>query len=1804
MARRALFSVTTSNSKGESCAGHAVLVLRLEKLLQGDAEAASEPYTKSELKQKEREKFEADAAVARNRLTHYHQILGWAYLPLFVEDFTAPGQFRVNKGEKTFGTIFRHIAGDTPFLETMFDKTSSKKLKTLQGCCTLEVSEICTAECWPCGGDGGQVDAPPVSRIPHCYNSCLIQIQPYSPTSPSKPSDLLVRRVEEFTQLEEDTTATPHTNLYNNLYLYPISANFKSLTSSSSSHAIVVRVQLMENDDNVNQPALFAFFSKGGHLGGNETKRDCAYLSVSHQDKHQCCYDELKLQLPTVLTPNHLILFTFLRVSLKPPSAAASRKSASAAALGDATETVGYAFMHIVQDIIIHTEEMLQLPIATALCPRYTQAQHEKLLQWIDGKKPLFKVRARLSSSIYPANRVLYNFFMSQEPSVSSQMRNSALTQLPRLRVSWLVQFFPVIMQQLFRLIADHPSAQPPRRQRESTPVMAQSAYPTQEQSAESMEADSGAVPAARVSASEASLRHVQHAQRESCVEGQWLATAFSTLLNVLQRIEQRLPLESPRLFLSYLHYAMECDIHEELCSMWLSALTSPYVQNTHVTEPSCHFSWFLFYAIFKSLTLRLHNMGILGVDEMRKDAIGEHFKSNVEQLVVVMATRFQSYMLKNEVIKPLSLFLCNLLSVVDRGWVMTLVKKFVVLLEPQEEIEVVRHKLDIINTVMAYEHILPLSLPLLSEDPSPQQLSPPLAERTLSASPAAAASDERPSAATSDSESPSPTPTPTPTPARAHPPATHRQRDSLCFPISYTVATARKRQHVMVDLLLVLVDHYTQSSNIDICCMAINTLRDTILRFEHDDRYNRNKHALHHIANMFIPLLDIVCLHQSSLLARLAQLSCRNLLASFLWVITSVESAALVTWWKNRNEATHESFFAALHSCADCFQYVESDRQFRELFEKDAPHGELSSAPVSVAQQYRASLSVLPSALSPPPTPAMPPPTPLQPPPTPSSRLSFPLAASAVPASLPLLSASASCIPSGSSSYATAPLISSALAVGMNASSGLGSPPSVAIRNFLRLVPSGASWLSWPRLYNPSVEAHLTECVHAAVLSICETYLCEVFIPTIAAKSSHGLLHSQGSSPSLSASGHGGNPGGLVVLDRVVGIYALLLRSKLSPRVVQYLYACLRALVHRVPDLLFRQRTNYCSLLCERALRHCAAEEELLRSHAAALLYLLLKKNQEATGKNCFRVKICCTIGLSSIAGNQELHTESHLARALATISDYNQENLCRTPAVKGSPTVRFAANAEGHNASSMDQAEYEKWLQTAPLETMAKGASSGRGNVSPVNKNLKLSVRIKRAQSVRQSMANLRFSPPSPPTSSVRPPASSPLQAAAFPTLGSEQRCCVCDQCIVPGQATAEVRLSSGAVVHQSCLRCDQCHVPLSAVDYHTAHGRFYCAAHFRLLAASFATDETAVEKRPEAGTPPPVAKRFTEFGKQVADLLERLQLILYDCRNLNKFKNDPEMHADLCHRIAHSYKSAPILRVQWLRNLCDQQCRHGNYAEAAFCVIHMCAYISEYLFVRDVLQRERTWATVLEHLGLLGKYAVHFEHLAASPNDVASYDRDDLKRLIREKAGVDDVEDLYKIMDYLQKLTIDPPPDANYVLPRGCVDFQRVSKNTQEEVLSEEATPADEEGVADSPDFSAVGLVALLHHAVTLLEKAHYYESQHEMLKLLMPVFESQHQYKEMAEALIALGKAYDSVAHEGEKDSRMLGVYYRVAFSGSALQDDADLNGKEFIYKEPKLTRLAELQERLKHQFGQTFQASSVNIVRDGKVPLIS
>ena len=51
--------------------------------------------------------------------------------------------------------------------------------------------------------------------------------------------------------------------------------------------------------------------------------------------------------------------------------------------------------------------------------------------------------------------------------------------------------------------------------------------------------------------------------------------------------------------------------------------------------------------------------------------------------------------------------------------------------------------------------------------------------------------------------------------------------------------------------------------------------------------------------------------------------------------------------------------------------------------------------------------------------------------------------------------------------------------------------------------------------------------------------------------------------------------------------------------------------------------------------------------------------------------------------------------------------------------------------------------------------------------------------------------------------------------------------------------------------------------------------------------------------------------------------------------------------------------------------------------------------------------------------------------------------------------------------------------------------------------------------------------------------------------------------------------------------MLGSYYRVGFYGAGFEE---LNGKEFIYKEPKITKLSEIKDRLKVWRARSAQAT--------------
>lgn len=59
--------------------------------------------------------------------------------------------------------------------------------------------------------------------------------------------------------------------------------------------------------------------------------------------------------------------------------------------------------------------------------------------------------------------------------------------------------------------------------------------------------------------------------------------------------------------------------------------------------------------------------------------------------------------------------------------------------------------------------------------------------------------------------------------------------------------------------------------------------------------------------------------------------------------------------------------------------------------------------------------------------------------------------------------------------------------------------------------------------------------------------------------------------------------------------------------------------------------------------------------------------------------------------------------------------------------------------------------------------------------------------------------------------------------------------------------------------------------------------------------------------------------------------------------------------------------------------------------------------------------------------------------------------------------------------------------------------------------------------------------------------------------------------------------------------MLGRYYRVGFYGQAYFEED--NGSEYVYKEPKVTSLSEVSERLNKQYCEKFGQEVVKLIQD-------
>jgi len=151
-----------------------------------------------------------------------------------------------------------------------------------------------------------------------------------------------------------------------------------------------------------------------------------------------------------------------------------------------------------------------------------------------------------------------------------------------------------------------------------------------------------------------------------------------------------------------------------------------------------------------------------------------------------------------------------------------------------------------------------------------------------------------------------------------------------------------------------------------------------------------------------------------------------------------------------------------------------------------------------------------------------------------------------------------------------------------------------------------------------------------------------------------------------------------------------------------------------------------------------------------------------------------------------------------------------------------------------------------------------------------------------------------------------------------------------------------------------------------------------------------------------------------------------------------------------------------------------------------------------------------------------------------------------------------------------------DSRY-LPVGCVSFQNISSNVLEEsAISDDILSPDEEGFCSGKHFMELGLVGLLEQAAAYFTMGGLYEAVNEVYKTLIPILEAHRDYKKLAAVHGKLQEAFTKIMHQSSGWERVFGTYFRVGFYGARF---GDLDEQEFVYKEPSITKLAEISHRL-------------------------
>ncbi|XP_076453954.1 dedicator of cytokinesis protein 9-like isoform X3 [Babylonia areolata] len=635
-ARQGIFSVVRRHSE-------IFLVGRVEKVLQGGLSQCLEPYLRGQ-DHKAALKVHSTVRHFCASIGHYRMPFAWCARPLAstmigTSDLSL---YRFEGSKFTDEEILKQ-------LEDFKKPEKSSKLQVIPGTLRINFEQL-------------NADQTPDNTL----TSALVPVKPFA----SPPVEGPALEVEEFVPESASLCGTFDYYL-NHLYVYPLALKYDSQKTFAKARNIACSIEVKDSDDDRAVPLRRIY-----GLPGMSVFTTTANTSVLHHSTTPNFMDEVKISLPVQLHSRHHLFFRFYHISCEASKSGSRLSSASVKKKETIEAPVGYAWMPLLQDGRVVVGEH-GIPVASSLPAGYlahdtlspgkgTAGGHD--VKWVEGGRPLFRLRLHLVSTVYTQDQHLHNFFQHCEKLEAGSTMTDDMNSLNKIKsllaveTSVYVQFLPTLLNQLFLLLTRTVS-------------------------------EDVAINITRV------------------------------LIHIVAQIHDADKLEVLDKYVKYVFRppviskgSNERTVHEELAKQLTNILrpaqTDPQLVNSFLSHAA-----FFFDVLLKSMTLFLIDTERIKMPRNERFASECQFRlQNLLHTVTLHVTQkcVESHKVVKSANQSLAVFVRSCFSLMDRGFVFRMVHKYMENFVPGDQKPLYDLKFEFLRLVCSHEHYIPLSLPLM----------------------------------------------------------------------------------------------------------------------------------------------------------------------------------------------------------------------------------------------------------------------------------------------------------------------------------------------------------------------------------------------------------------------------------------------------------------------------------------------------------------------------------------------------------------------------------------------------------------------------------------------------------------------------------------------------------------------------------------------------------------------------------------------------------------------------------------------------------------------------------------------------------------------------------------------------------------------------------------------------------------------------------------------------------------------------------------------------------------------------------